>query len=551
MSVMKKLKRAIIIILAGILTVSVSVPAFAAEETTTEDQTKSSVTEIYDYNDLLKISENPSGAYKLMADIDLKDVLWTPLDFSGTLDGNGYAVLNATVNQTTSDTRKIYDGNLIAYDTYFAGFFGILENATVKNLKFLGLKVNIDTDKVCFAGGFTGFMENSDIENCTIEGEIRLATSGKSFGVGGMAGFGNGSIKNSSSDMTLVCIDKDAENKDEQFMGGAYAAGYIDLDRNTVKIQGYDSDHGYVHNGGLIGMYVLYPMDEGYRGYVTNNNVSGKITFFEDNEDRRAYCEPVAGEIMNWTFDMDGNDSDFTRDEIFDYSTDLLPHSCTAQDYENVVTPATCTAYGYTTMKCRSCGEYSYKTEYTPLAHEISEWNKSADSTDSEQGSCSKCGALVYRKVSQADNTAQQQPAATDKKTEKSSGKGAKTAILIIVVIIVIAAALYIISKKNREKKMRQRAAARRAAMAGRSQSYDRARAMKNAARGNVPRYGSGHPEAPRRGNDHAEARRYGSSHPEAPRRGNDHAEPRRHGSGPQGSRRRENDQQDARRRGR
>lgn len=486
MNIKKILKKSIIIFLAVMLTAAMTMPVLADNETTMAAENSGlAVTEIYDYQDLLKVAENPGGSYKLMADIDLKDVIWEPLDFSGTFDGNGHAVLNATINQTSSGTRKTYDGNLISYDTYFAGFFGILENASVKNLKILGLKVNIDTDKVAFAGGFTGFMEKSDIDGCSVEGEIKLLTSGKSFGVGGMAGFGNGSITNSSSDMTLICIDKDAENKDEQFMGGAYASGYIDLDKNDIKIQGYDSDHGYVHDGGLIGMYVLYPQDDGYQGYVTNNKVSGKITFFEDNEDRRAYCEPVAGEIMNWTFAMDGNETDFTRDEVFDYSTDLLPHYCSSPEYEGTVTASTCTEYGYTTMNCKTCGEYSYKTNYTVLGHEVAQWNAAADKTGVEQGTCTKCGTLVYAKAG-SDNAedATQEATGADKQTAKKSSAGT---IIIIIVIIVILIAAFVIFKKYRENKRRREAYARREAMARRNQSYERARARDAARRGNPP----------------------------------------------------------------
>ncbi|MDO4529566.1 MAG: hypothetical protein Q4B55_04065, partial [Lachnospiraceae bacterium] len=212
------------------------------------------VTEIWVYNDLLKVADDPAGSYKLMADIDLKGKIWTPVDFSGTFDGDGHAILNASINQTGQKTYTVYDGNMISYDTWFSGFFSSLVNASVKNTRFLGVEVSVDTSEPTFAGGITGYMESSTIENCTLYGKVTLYTSGKAFGVGGIAGFGNGSITASSSDMTLVCVDKDRGNKDEQFLGGAYSAGYIDLTDNAIQLDGYDSDHGYVHDGGLVGM---------------------------------------------------------------------------------------------------------------------------------------------------------------------------------------------------------------------------------------------------------------------------------------------------------
>ena len=138
------------------------------------------------------------------------------------------------------------------------------------------------------------------------------------FGVGGIVGYGgNGAILNTYTDTTLICIDHDAENRDEQFMGGAYSAGYIDVNGCSIHIHGYDSDHGYVHNGGLVGMYILYPLGCDYKGYINNTRVEGKITFFEDNTDRRAYCKDFMGEVMNWTYEYVGNSSDFKPDLTF------------------------------------------------------------------------------------------------------------------------------------------------------------------------------------------------------------------------------------------
>ena len=51
--------------------------------------------------ELVKASENQTGSYRLMADIDMTGIDWTPWDFSGKFDGNGYTILNLSVTKQT------------------------------------------------------------------------------------------------------------------------------------------------------------------------------------------------------------------------------------------------------------------------------------------------------------------------------------------------------------------------------------------------------------------------------------------------------------------
>ena len=164
----------------------------------------------------------------------------------------------------------------------------------------------------------------------------------------------------------MICIDTNKEERDEQYLGGAVAAGYMDIDHCKIIIDGYVSDHGYVHNGGLMGMYIFYPKNLEYYGSITYNRVEGKITFFEDNTKRRAYCKPIIGEILIYEFEYGGNSEKFTSDERFVYDTDLLPHYCTDNNYAKEVTSPSEDAHGYTTYTCNNCG-YIYKDNYTSL----------------------------------------------------------------------------------------------------------------------------------------------------------------------------------------
>jgi hypothetical protein len=333
--------------------------------------------------DLFLLVQDPDGDFVLTEDIYLPDLQsdtffeWTPPVFRGHLDGQGYTIYNVRNTGLCGETRTVYDGNYKEYDGEFAGLFGILDGAVVENLNLVGADITAvpagGNDKCVFAGLMAGLMENGAIvRNCSVQGICSVITSGHCFGAGGFAGYGSGRIENSSADVTLICVDNDKEYKDEQFMGGAYSAGFIDIVDCDIKIDGYDSDHGYVHNGGLVGMYIIYPKGTSYAGQILDTHVSGRIRFFEDNRDRRAYCAPYIGEVLQWTYDWGGCTEDFLRDEVFTYDEDLKPceHQGTSSWTAMVVEPYY-GMQGYTEYTCEECG-YTVRTDYkAPLKQEF------------------------------------------------------------------------------------------------------------------------------------------------------------------------------------
>ncbi len=289
------------------------------------DQLKDGYYVITQPDQLFELGRHQGARYRLGADIDMSGQEWTPVDFFGELDGCGYTISGLDIKGISGDVRVTFDGNMKRYATVFSGFFGCLENAYVHDVTIQVSQLTCDEGPDCaFAGLLAGWMADSTVENVYVSGRGDLYTTSKSFGIGGFAGFGKGYIKGSTVECALVCVDQDREHRDEQFMGGAYAAGYINVDHCNIFIDGYDSDHGYVHNGGIVGMYIQYEK-KAPKGSISYNYVEGRIRFFEDNKDRRAYCAPYGGEMMSWNLAMDGNKSKFKRDEVYDYSKDLYP----------------------------------------------------------------------------------------------------------------------------------------------------------------------------------------------------------------------------------
>lgn len=368
--------------------------AFATEAAEAEPS------EIFTPDDLLAMAENPEGSFILMEDLDMTGVEWIPLDFSGSFHGNGHAILNLTITQPGETTAPSYDGNLKEYETWFAGLFGILRNAQVKNLKLINVRALLDVDVPCYVGAVAGYCDASTISSCTVTGSLELRAFKDAFGVGGVTGYGVGKVEDCDVDVTLITVDTDAATKDEQFLGGIYANGFIDVLNTEVHLEGFISEHGYVHSGGVVGMYAQAPLGRKIYGYLTGNQVSGQITFFEDNDNRRAYCEPLAGEVLASRFTVSGNKTSFKRNEIRDDFTELRPCMCAAPVYAETVIAPGCDSFGYTSYTCESCG-YSYTDHYTLYQHTVTAWTVTQEPTLEAEGIsvgyCDNCGKEFRR----------------------------------------------------------------------------------------------------------------------------------------------------------
>lgn len=367
------------------------------------------VVEIHTVDDLQRMVENPAGNYVLMEDLDMTGVNWIPIDLlGGSFDGNGHSILNVTVN-TVGNTRDIsYDGNQKSYDTCFAGFFGVLRNASVTNLRLVNIRATVETDQPCFLGGIAGAMYDSTLTDCSVSGVLELQAFDRMFGVGGVAGYGIGLMERCEADMTLICIDTGVDTLDEQFLGGAFATGFIDVVDCRIILDGYVSEYGYVHNGGLIGMVMQNPLGAGRRGLLTGNSVAGKITFFECNKDRRAYCDAYVGETLASSYSRKNNTADFKRDERKTYDMILRPELCENPVYTEVVTESGCDSFGYTTYTCEGCS-YTHTDHYTLPKHTVTAWELTKVPTEEEcgisTGNCNNCGMEFTREEPKLEPT--------------------------------------------------------------------------------------------------------------------------------------------------
>lgn len=360
--------------------------------------------------DLQRLGMAPDGNYILTADIDMAGVDWLPAAFSGTLNGNGHCIYNLSVTTVGMTRANTVDGNDKVYESVFAGLFSVLTDALVTDLTIRGADICVESQIHCFAGGIAGYVKNSEISNCSVlDSRITLISACQpeagnprtscNAGVGGIAGFGTGTFRNCTADVTLVFDDQCSSSlRCEEFMGGILSCGNGDIHDCSVTIDGYDACRGYAHNGGLVGMFYLYDKNE-TAGTISGCSVDGTITFFEDNADRRAYCQPFVGELLTWT-DMSNCSQTFRRNELFDYTVRLYPEKCEAPSLVETRTEPSCESWGYTTHSCTVCGN-SWKDDFTPPVHAPGDWVVTVPATYTESGererSCTLCGQVIER----------------------------------------------------------------------------------------------------------------------------------------------------------
>ena len=146
----------------GLIDVTVSYKTYCTQTITLE---------LYDNmistaEEFLRISENPDGLYMLLTDIDFAGIDYTPIEsFSGTLDGNGFAVRNISMAPPSPSGTAMF-GNL---------------SGTVRNISFENITINSIYNGMCgesalIASSFSGLLENVYVQGA-VHGMTAIVTA--------------------------------------------------------------------------------------------------------------------------------------------------------------------------------------------------------------------------------------------------------------------------------------------------------------------------------------------------------------------------------------
>lgn len=156
-------------------------------------------TQLGKFRDLVNAGNTFEGkTIKLMADITVS--AWTPIGqkggtkFNGTFDGNGKSV---TINGISAELNTAFEGCV--------GFFGAVENATVKNLTVAG---NVSGKNA--AGIVARVFSGATIENCVNEANVTATSK-----AGGIVSYAQGNNSDQYEQLSSDCTITNCKNSGE------------------------------------------------------------------------------------------------------------------------------------------------------------------------------------------------------------------------------------------------------------------------------------------------------------------------------------------------
>lgn len=223
------------------------------------------------------IANDRTASFKLTKDIDLEGKFITPIcksssTFSGTFDGNGYAIKNFKTG--TAENPTSLSG------TAYGGLFGYVSaKGTIKNLKFDGVELYLSRSSsasiAVVAGYNAGVIDNVDItnaklyfkgssyrdyyvgsvvaynadhgtvKNCDVECDIELTTTTGNFIAGGIIGYNESEaelpIRNIVEDCTYkgkisLTSSGTATQKIEIALGGIAGRNYSTIRNCSAEV---------------------------------------------------------------------------------------------------------------------------------------------------------------------------------------------------------------------------------------------------------------------------------------------------------------------------
>ena len=311
---------------------SVTEPAY---DDATDTYTVSTGAELAWLADLVNGTTTRAGAnnlegvtIELTQDVDLGGNEWTPIGiskdicFKGTFDGKGYTINNLNIVETEAKEGKA-----------FIGFFGYAEDATIKNVTFTNVNLNIACLDIDHSQGHIGAVAGSlegtsRIENVTVNGNIKVESTVTANGASRVAVVAGG---NSYGNVTMKNVHVRAND-------GSYLKANNNVGALAGQLQGKSVFEDCSSNirvtgtkffaGGIIG---LAAGDQTF----TNCHTTGNVTITAGREGRAHDHYRVGGIAGGWadgaknvckltgctyTGELSGTNADGSVAEVFDYA---------------------------------------------------------------------------------------------------------------------------------------------------------------------------------------------------------------------------------------
>ena len=244
----------------------------------------------------------------LAGDVDLNDLQsraiasnWTPIGsadvpFTGSFDGNGYTIKNLTLVETEAKEGKAY-----------IGFFGYANNATIKNVTFENVYINIPCLDIDHSQGHIGAVAGSlegtsTIENVTVKGDITVYTTQDANGASRVAVIAGG---NSFGNVTMTNVHVIA-NQGSSLIANNNVGALAGQLQGKMVFENCSSNIDVTANkffaGGLVGIAAG-------DSYIKNCHTTGDVAVVAGREGRHNDEYRVGGIAGGWA---DGKTKVFT-----------------------------------------------------------------------------------------------------------------------------------------------------------------------------------------------------------------------------------------------
>ena len=250
---------------------------------------------------MVEIAEEDNDAEIVLGgDIDLSELVitrstvsnWTPIGteakpFTGTFDGNGCTIKNLALVENEAKEGKAY-----------IGFFGYAKNATIKNVTFENVYINIPCLDIDHSQGHIGAVAGSlegtsIIENVTVKGDIQVESTLEANGasrvavVAGGNTYGNVTMKNVHVIANEGSYLK-ANNNVGALAGQLQSVAVFENCSSNINVTGYK-----FFAGGLIGLTAG-------NSTFTNCHTTGDVTILAGRAGRANDHYRVGGIAGGW-----------------------------------------------------------------------------------------------------------------------------------------------------------------------------------------------------------------------------------------------------------
>ena len=239
--------------------------------------------------------------FVLKADIDLDNMPWTPIgtsenNFVGTFDGNGHSIKNLNIVVTEAKEGKAY-----------MGFLGYANNATIKNVTFENVYINIPCLDIDHSQGHIGAVVGSlegtsTIENVTVKGDITVYATQTANGASRVAVIAGG---NAYGNVTMKNVHVKA-NEGSSLIANNNVGALAGQLQGKMVFENCSSNINVTANkffaGGLVGIAAG-------DSYIKNCHTTGNVSVVAGREGRHNDEYRVGGIAGGWA---DGKTKVFT-----------------------------------------------------------------------------------------------------------------------------------------------------------------------------------------------------------------------------------------------